>query len=774
MPAPRHYAVKYRANSLSRSIRHRRLNASTFEDTPGEVSSYPWLIGDGRVKSAHMKTLSDETSEAGTGRTPNCLCRMPRRRNAIFRLTQYLFVGSLILGTTFSGKASAARFHVATNGNDGWSGRLAAPNPKRTDGPFPTVERAQAEIRKLKRTSGLPKGGVTISVHTGLYSLANPLQLTDEDSGTPSAPIVYGACADGEVRLVGGRLVSNFSPVTEPAVLNRLDEKARGKVLQADLRALGLTNYGTAAGGGLDLFFRDMPMRLSRWPNEGFVRLIEILGKTPVDVRGTKGCVEGIFTFDGDRPRRWTEEHDVWVHGYWFWDWSDQRQKVKSIDLEHRSIEVEPPYHTYGYRKGQWFYAYNLLSEIDQPGEWYLDRDKGVLYFWPPGPIESGKVIVSVLPTLLTMKDVSHVTLRDFTIEAVRDTAILMSGGTGNRIEGCTVRNTGGSAISISGGSSNGVVSCDIYQCGAGGVSLEGGDRKTLTPAGHYGDNNHIHHYGRWKPMYSAGIGLYGVGNSATHNLIDSAPHQAISFGGNDHQMVFNEIHNVCQESNDAGAIYAGRDWTMRGTVIRNNYLHDITGFEGHGCVGVYLDDMFSGTEIVGNVFYRVTSAAFIGGGRDCGIRNNIFVDCKPAVHVDARAMGWAKYHADEWVKEGREKKTLSGTRYDHPPYSERYPRLPNILAENPWAPEGNVITHNICVGGRWDDIEAEARPMLVLQDNLLDAAPHFVNAAALNFQLRKDSPAYRLGFQRIPIEKIGLYKDRYRKALPPKPTPLP
>jgi len=267
--------------------------------------------------------------------------------------------------------------------------------------------------------------------------------------------------------------------------------------------------------------------------------------------------------------------------------------------------------------------------------------------------------------------------------------------------------------------------------------------------------------------MYSAGISLSGVGNRATHNLIDNAPHQAISFGGNDHLMEFNEIHSVCHESNDAGAIYSGRDWTMRGTIIRHNYLHDITGFEGRGCVGVYLDDMFCGTEIVGNVFCRVSSAAFIGGGRDCTIENNIFVDCEPAVHVDARAMGWAKYHADEWVKEGNEKGTLSGIRFRELPYSERYPKLVNILADDPWAPKGNVIARNICVGGRWDDIEAKARPLLVFRDNLLDQDPGFVDAATGNFQLKADSPAFKLGFKRLPIEQIGLYRDESRASWP-------
>ena len=274
--------------------------------------------------------------------------------------------------------------------------------------------------------------------------------------------------------------------------------------------------------------------------------------------------------------------------------------------------------------------------------------------------------------------------------------------------------------------------------------------------------------------MYTPGISLNGVGNRATHNLIDNAPHQAIGFGGNNHLIEFNEIHSVCYESNDAGAIYSGRDWTMRGTVIRYNYLHDITGFEGRGCVGVYLDDMYCGTEIVGNVFYRVTSAAFIGGGRDCLIENNIFVECQPAVHIDARALGWASAGADGWVKEGKEKSTLSGIKYNQPPYSERYPRLVNILAEDPAAPRGNVVARNICVGGKWDDIERKARPWVTFQDNLLEQDPRFLNAAERNFQLAQNSPAFALGFKRIPIEKIGPYKDADRAAWPVRHTVRP
>jgi len=673
-----------------------------------------------------------------------------------------------------AGSREMITFYVATNGNDKWSGRIPTPTKTRTDGPFATLERARDEIRKLKREGRLPKDGVTVEVRGGIYQLPKAFELTAEDSGTESGRIVYRARAGEVVRLLGGRIVKGWELVSDPAILSRLDASARGKVYQANLKAQGITEYGQIGGGfgiaggpGMELFFNDEPMPLSRWPNEGFVRIVDVLNIEPVDVRGTKGDKVGKFIYEGDRPARWVGEKEPCVHGYWFWDWADQRHRIESIDTEKKIITVAKPYHGYGYRKGQWFYAFNLLSEIDRPGEWFLDRESGILYFWPPSPIGKGTAMVSVLPTLITMKDTSHVTVRGFIVEGTQGTAITISGGQACEVVGCVLRNLGSWAVTVAGGTKHVVIGCDIYATGDGGISMDGGDRKTLTPGNHLAENNHIHHWSRWNRMYKPGIIISGVGNRVAHNLIHNSPHTAIGFGGNDHVIEFNEIHSVCYESNDAGAIYTGRNWTMRGNVLRYNYLHHINGFEGRGCVGIYLDDMFSSADIFGNVFYKVTRAAFIGGGRDCSIENNIFVDCKPAVHVDARALGWARYHADEWVKEAKEKGTISGIAYDKPPYSERYPQLARILEGNPNAPEGNVIARNICWGGKWDEIEGRARPLVKFEDNLIDEDPHFVDAAKLNFQLKDDSPAYKLGFKRIPIEKIGLYRDDRRASWP-------
>lgn len=175
---------------------------------------------------------------------------------------------------------------------------------------------------------------------------------------------------------------------------------------------------------------------------------------------------------------------------------------------------VKPDHH-YGYRQGRWFYGFNLLCEIDRPGEWCLDRTAGVIYFWPPSPIGQGRTAVSVLDSLVSMTGAGYVTLQGLTLEEVRGTAVKIERATHNKLVGCTLRNIGSWAVSVS-GTDSGVVGCDISATGDGGIRISGGDRKTLTPAGLYAENNYIHHWSRWNRMNRHGIAIDGVGNRRT------------------------------------------------------------------------------------------------------------------------------------------------------------------------------------------------------------------------------------------------------------------
>ena len=235
----------------------------------------------------------------------------------------------------------------------------------------------------------------------------------------------------------------------------------------------------------------------------------------------------------------------------------------------------------------------------------------------------------------------------------------------------------------------------------------------------------------------------------------------AIALSGNDQIIEFNEIHSVVYESNDAGVIYAGNNWTMRGNQIRNNYIHDIYGYENKGCMGIYLDDQFSSAAISGNIFCKVPRAAFIGGGRDITVTNNIFVDCDPSVSVDARGLNWQKDNITYLLK------GLNEMPYREEPWRSRYPEMSTLPDQKPCTPFNIQIAHTICVGGKWAYLEEIAKQGVNLVDNLTDQDPLFMDAAKQDFRLKPESPAFKLGFQPIPVGKIGLYQDRLRASWP-------
>ena len=678
-------------------------------------------------------------------------------------------------------KGKQPLLYVAPEGNDRWSGRLQKPNGDGTDGPLATLHGARDAVRALKGSNQAPDGEIVIELTAGPYEMQEPVGFTSVDSGRAESPIIYRGQTDAEVRLMGGKTITGFSPVTDQDVLAKLEPSARDHVVCANLFDQGVSDFGelTAPGWGdgqpgLELFFKSRRMTIARWPNDGFahVKSIDVPGNTELKNRVTlsgrmRGSNEGRFFYEGDRPKRWADERDVWLHGYWFWDWADQRQRVTSIDTEKRIIEMEGPNHSFGYREGQWYYAFNILSELDEPGEWYLDRETGDLYFWPPEEILEGDVVVSVAPHLITMEGTSNVAFVGLTLESACGTAITMDGGEGNLIAACNIHNASSWGVWIDGGVNHGVVGCDMYELGEGGIRFDGGDRVSLTPGKHYAVNNLIHHCSRWNPLYKPGIAVFGVGHRIAHNLLYELPHTAIGFTGNDQIIEFNEIHSAVYMANDAGAIYTSpptEEFTMYGHTIRHNYVHHLYGFKNRGCNGaIYLDDFFPGTMMYGNIFYKVPRAAFIGGGRYNTIENNVFVDCTPSIHIDARGLGWAAGSEKELTK------LLKDYPYTGELWSERFPTLVNILNDDPMVPKGNVVARNICWRGSWDEIEDKARPHVILKDNIVGVDPLFIDEERGDFQLRDDSPALKAGFERIPTEKIGLYNDELRASWPVK-----
>ena len=229
-----------------------------------------------------------------------------------------------------------------------------------------------------------------------------------------------------------------------------------------------------------------------------------------------------------------------------------------------------------GIRAGQRFYAYNVLEELDAPGEWYLDRQKGLLYFYPPSQVQGADVRFSVLSTpLITLDGVSHVTLRRLTLEGGRGTGVTVTGSDHCLLVADTVRRLGGDAVIVGGGSDDGILGCDLYTLGRGGVRSSAATQDADT-GGHFVENCDIHDFSRLDRTYTPAVQIEGDGNRIAHCRLHDAPHHAIRLEGNDHVIEFNEVDHVVLEADDQGGFDEWANPSYRGNVLRYNNWHDI------------------------------------------------------------------------------------------------------------------------------------------------------------------------------------------------------
>ncbi len=549
-----------------------------------------------------------------------------------------VFVVVLVLG--MSPALPARDLYVATNGNDGWSGTLAAANASRTDGPFASVERARDEIRKYKGAK--PGEAVRVLIRAGVYEVARTFRLEAQDSGKEGAPIVYGAYPGEKPVLIGGRQVTGWKP-------------DKGQIMAADVTAFKGVYFR-------QLIFDGQRQQLARYPNYdpqnpyggGWAyadgKVVPMYSDVPGEDRRT-------LHYKASDARVWANPAEGEINVFARYNWWNNIVRMAAVDGEKRIIRLAGDC-SYAIRPGDRYFLRNLREELDAPGEWYLDKKTSTLHFWPPGPM-AGKAVYA--PTTRTIVELGagtrNVTFRGLTFECSEGTAIEFRETTNCLVAGCTIRNVGdyhGSGVTISGGSNNGVKGCDIFETGSHGVSLSGGDQKKLTASGNYADNNYIHHVGVFYKQ-GVGISMSGVGARATHNLIHDGPRMGIMFGGNRHLIEFNHIRHVNLETEDTGAVYTGgRDWLgSRGTVIRYNYFHDILGYgrdadgtwkSPHFSWGVYLDDNAGGVDVIGNIVARAQRAGLhLHNGRDNLIENNVFIDSKLQ---QVEYNGWTPTHS--------------------------------------------------------------------------------------------------------------------------------
>ncbi len=722
--------------------------------------------------------------------------------------------------------ALGQEFYVSPAGNDKSSGTAAAP--------VATLTKAKLLIKKFKTANPNYEGEIIVHIGPGNYELQEGLKLDETVTGSKQTPIIWRGANKDKVIISGGKKIksSAFKKVNDPAILIRVDKIAAGKLYQVSLKELGLTNYGKHQSYGhgqpvvpapLELYFNNEPLTLAHYPNSGSIKIGKVIDKGSVPRIGDTSNRGGIFEYTDTRHAKWTGQKNIWLQGTFNYGFADDNINIEKIDTLKKQIKLVTP-HLYGLGNGrdfQAYTAYNILEELDSPGEWWLDTKTGILYVWPPSTLQAASITVSVLETpIVSVINQTYTTLEGLTIEAGRGMGIYMEGGHHNTIVGCTIRNVGTSGIfmgqgaeankgpmsidnfeghPVSGiigslqnylykntswnrnaGYDQQILSCDVYNTGSGGIYLSGGDKRTLTKANNIVENCKVHDFNRRNKFIWSGISVDGCGNKIRHCEIYNSDWQGIFVHGNEHVFEYNNIHHVTLNSDDTSPWYIGRDPSDRGNVVRYNYFHHI-GNHNRMNMGIYCDDSSADVFVFGNVFYKMETKhgiLFTNSGWDLTMKNNIIIEPTDATaQISAHYYTWAagsekSMFGEEGLIRNRLTKSVS---YTTEPYASKYPGLLEYLDTIPGTRQWkamranrNVFADNLIIGGPANPTKLIGGQYATIteRDNYrCTSNPRFVDAEHENFTLLPTSEVFKKikGFEPVPFDKMGLYKNKYR-----------
>lgn len=701
--------------------------------------------------------------------------------------------------------------HIAIDGNDGWSGVIPAPNRSSTEGPLATLEEAFRRVRSLRK-SGVYRGPVEIQMHAGLYTMTETLVVQGDDLAHEDGRLTIRAAGDGEVRIAGGVRLEGFV-------------RDRGGIYKLDLRKAGYTGLRFQ-----QLSCNGVMQHAARYPSynpenpygSGWLYVEGPVVSMYAEGHGRKNR----FTCRDPRLKTWSRIDEIELFIFPRFNWTNDVIPLQSYDPDTGEVVLSQPA-TYDIYPGDRFYFRHVREELTMPGEWYLDRDAETLYFYPPESIEdcvvtvptaghlfefrgrqqqginwkaekldwrdSGGYLRDVTP-IPTFPDTGFIVLERLTLEECGDAAVWMNGVSGCELHGCTIRNTGGPGVVIFEGKACRVEGCDIHDVGNHGIYMSGGIRSPFegqcVPGEHEAINNYIHHIGS-ENKASAGISMNGVGLRAAHNIIHDSPRWGVISRGNDHLIEYNHIRHVNIETSDTAAIYlVDRDFTMRGTRIRYNRIHDILGYHYKNgawhspayAFGIYLDDYTSGVEVFGNLIYRTPlGGVYIHAGQENRIENNVIADtgrelayCRRWT-ADRELASMGTYGQALRRNAFRRNVLLTGqqTQYIYS-FNQCFSEGKSFDVEsNTW--EKNVVWAGeerpaIMANGHPDGEERimnwqEWQGLGFDQGSV--AVDPGVDRSEDRFSFAVGSPVWAMGFAPLPVENMGVYEDQRRASWP-------
>ena len=691
--------------------------------------------------------------------------------------------------------------YVSPSGNDKWSGRIPKPAPDQMDGPVASIQKALELIRFFKgepynRTlpqyitppgrlsDGFMQGPAIIWLRGGNYFIDKAIEIGLAES----YPITFMAYP-GETPVLNGGVVINNWKVT----------KVNG------VKAWSTTIKEVADGSWnfSQLFVNDMRAQRARYPKSGFFRVEDPLIPTDREVNPHSYAGNEFIAAPGDiKPWKGIDNGEVVILHFWI----EERLPIKSFNPKTRLLTTSKmtkkvlldahPAHSPGNAR---YYVENVFETLTDPGEWYLDRPSGTLYYIPkPGETPESTIIFApktikffnIAGDAEKERYVENIHFRGITFQNTKidneahersiiggpekpeSSVIYLNAANYCSFEDCTFKHIGETAIVVDGNSTGIRIVGNVFDdmAGAGVVFLGRPTDGNLAPSTSsiLVSDNYFKSGGRVFHGASAMVISYVLNTTVTHNSIQDYYWSGMNIHGNiANSLVIekNHIFDIGQGwLSDLGGIYT--QGYQPGIEIRGNKIHDINcSVYGGNCI--YLDDWSGFAVVEFNLCYNANTDLINIKGSENIVRNNILAFGSQGCMRRASALTnggrfVANVERNILVARGN---PIYRTGYYMDIYDPVWnsdqnliwdvSKKPLVCVQQASGPEDIKISFDQWVNIRGNDSHS------IISD------PLFKDAENLNFSLDENSPAFELGFENFDLSNVGPRpKEVWQKAL--------
>ncbi len=607
---------------------------------------------------------------------------------------------------------------------------------------------------------------ITVKMLGGVYPITDPIVIAGGVSNVTIEPF-----GDGEVTVLGGKRLEGFK---------------RDSFLGGECLSLHIPEVERGEWEFTDLYVNRSRALKTRLPADGYFKMKETENPTDGLFDHSKYFIP--YPEDAETIASLSGIEDITVSFNHFW--VDEHTPIESFDVSSGKVYMK-------YRSRfticpeQEYVLENIAKRLERPGEYYLDRKNGMLYYLPRCEEEwdCPEVWAPAANKLLRVKGTAVASLKGLRIRNINFACTkgeYITGGSGElfasdgqaaagahgaieieyaedvTFENCSVECFGTHGISVGEGCYRvRIEHCTVRDGGAGGIKICGGNASSPESSHTHGitvSDCRISCLGR---RYYAGCGIllmHAFDCDIIHNEISDLYYTGVSVGwvwgygrsvcrGN--KIIGNHVFDLGKGFlSDMGGVYLLGP--QLGTVVANNRIHDIKCKE-YGGWALYTDEGSSGILLENNLCYRTSSNSFhqhYGAGNV--VRNNIFA------YPGTSAIGFTR-------PEPHLSATVNGNIFytdSRPIINEFYDRYPGTGISN-----GTVVTFGnlmydasgeLCYSDADRLGTLEAAKERGMEYESVCADPMFRDPENGDFTLSPDSPAKKIGFIPFDYAKAG------------------